>query len=84
MGEENSEFRNAFKKGFTKLTIALRRQQIRVAMKGNVPMLIWLGKQLLGQRDGEMKSDTLMEWEDLFDVDELNSCVPECDETEAA
>lgn len=31
--------------------ISLRRQQTRLAEKGNATMLIWLGKQLLGQRD---------------------------------
>jgi hypothetical protein len=29
----------------------LRREQYRLAMLGNPTMLIWLGKQLLGQRD---------------------------------
>lgn len=31
--------------------VSLRRQQFQLALGGNVPMLIWLGKQLLGQRD---------------------------------
>lgn len=31
--------------------ISLRRQQLQLAMKGNPTMLIWMGKQLLGQRD---------------------------------
>jgi hypothetical protein len=31
--------------------VALRRKQHDVAMKGNVSMLIWLGKQYLGQKD---------------------------------
>jgi hypothetical protein len=30
---------------------SIRRQQFATAMKGNVPMLIWLGKQYLGQRE---------------------------------
>lgn len=30
---------------------ALRSKQVEVALAGNVPMLIWLGKQLLGQRE---------------------------------
>lgn len=32
-------------------TIALRRKQFQLAMNGNVTMLIWLGKQALGQKD---------------------------------
>ena len=31
--------------------IELREKQWEVAMDGNVQMLIWLGKQYLGQRD---------------------------------
>jgi len=30
---------------------SLRRRQWQAAMEGNVSMLIWLGKQLLGQRE---------------------------------
>lgn len=35
--------------------ISLRRRQIEVAMKGNAQLLIWTGKQYLGQTD---KTDT--------------------------
>jgi hypothetical protein len=31
--------------------VSLRRKQFEVAMTGNVSMLIWLGKQWLGQTD---------------------------------
>ena len=31
--------------------IRLRQKQIELAMKGNITMLIWLGKQMLGQSD---------------------------------
>ena len=31
--------------------IGIRRKQYEIAMKGNVGMLIWLGKQYLGQAD---------------------------------
>jgi hypothetical protein len=31
--------------------VALRRMQWQTAMKGNTRMLIWLGRQVLGQRD---------------------------------
>jgi hypothetical protein len=34
--------------------IALRRKQMDVALSGNVPMLIFLGKNYLGQTDGHM------------------------------
>ncbi|MDA3861470.1 MAG: hypothetical protein PF445_09610 [Melioribacteraceae bacterium] len=38
-------------KGRLNVKTKLRRAQIRVAIKGNVIMLIWLGKQMLGQVD---------------------------------
>lgn len=41
----------AYKKGFADLKKSLRRKQIERAESGNATMLIWLGKQLLGQRD---------------------------------
>ena len=47
-------------KGKLNLKKRLKRKQIEVAMKGNVTMLIWLGKQYLGQAEkvegsGELK-----------------------------
>ena len=38
-------------KKMSKVRIGLARKQIEVAMSGNVAMLIWLGKQMLGQSD---------------------------------
>ena len=41
-----------YKKGaLGRLKVSLRRQQIELAKTGNPTMLIWLGKQLLEQRD---------------------------------
>src|SRR6185437_15157350 len=37
--------------GKEKCKASLRRKQYEVAMAGNVTALIWLGKQLLGQKD---------------------------------
>jgi hypothetical protein len=36
--------------------MSLKRKQYEVAMSGNVTMLIWLGKQTLGQRDQVLES----------------------------
>jgi len=44
-------FRDEIERGQTDLKIRLRRKQISTALKGNVAMLIYLGKQLLGQAD---------------------------------
>lgn len=45
------EFLAALEKGRSAIKMSLRRKQIRLALKGNVTMLVWLGKQLLGQSD---------------------------------
>ena len=39
------------KKGFESGKASLRRKQYEVAMGGNCTMLVWLGKQYLGQTD---------------------------------
>jgi hypothetical protein len=41
----------ALKRGRARLKRSLRRKQVQLAMKGSVPMLIWLGKQYLDQKD---------------------------------
>lgn len=38
-------------KGRADLRMSLRRMQIQAAQKGNIAMMIWLGKQMLGQID---------------------------------
>lgn len=47
----SQEFRDAEQLGRARGRISLRRRQFQAAMKGNTTMLIWMGKQLLGQRD---------------------------------
>jgi len=44
-------FAEEMEKGRSNLRATLRRWQISAAQKGNVAMLIWLGKQLLGQTE---------------------------------
>ncbi len=46
-----ANFSAFFDKGRMKLKISLREKQIRVALKGNVALLVWLGKAYLGQTD---------------------------------
>lgn len=41
----------ALEKGRLRCDASLRRRQYELAVGGNVTMLIWLGKQRLGQRD---------------------------------
>jgi len=49
--EHNITFAEYYKKKSARGRISLRRKQYEVAMSGNVSMLIWLGKQVLGQAD---------------------------------
>jgi hypothetical protein len=44
-------FASEIDKGRSQLHKSLRRKQLEVALGGNIAMLIWLGKQFLGQTD---------------------------------
>lgn len=44
-------FKQIMDRGFSRGRISLRRKQMQLAEQGNVVMCIWLGKQILGQRD---------------------------------
>lgn len=47
----SNNYSHAVKRGEELRNGSLRRKQYQLAMKGNATMLIWLGKQLLGQSD---------------------------------
>jgi len=49
--QADPEFLAAFEHGRASGKASLRRKQFEKAMAGSDTMLIWLGKQLLGQRD---------------------------------
>mgnify|MGYP003288016460 CR=1 FL=1 len=52
VNEENKElFEETFKRGQENCKASLRRKQFEVGMKGHAVMLIWLGKQYLGQAE---------------------------------
>lgn len=48
---DNPAMANAIESGQGELKTSLRRTQVQMALSGNVPLLIWLGKQCLGQSD---------------------------------
>jgi hypothetical protein len=50
-------FRVELGKGREQLNQSLRKAQIKLAMSGNATMLIWLGKNILGQSDNPINSD---------------------------
>jgi hypothetical protein len=51
MADRESDFSKSYNKGRAMLNASLRRKQIELAMAGHPTLLIWLGKQLLQQRD---------------------------------
>ena len=53
----DEEFSTAYKRGKEEGKLSLRRWQVHAAKSGNVSMLIWLGKQYLGQSD---KQETMI------------------------
>jgi hypothetical protein len=57
--------------GRHKLKMSLRQTQLRVALDGNVPMLIWLGRNMLNQNEmGAANEDNRpLPWTDDIEVD---------------
>lgn len=48
---QEPQYRDAYESGMAKGRLSVRREQMELLKKGNATMAIWLGKQLLGQRD---------------------------------
>lgn len=59
-------FNSELIKGKGQLIHSLRRAQIRTALEGNATLLIWLGKQYLGQSDAptDTRDNQPLPWED--------------------
>ena len=52
MQDEDSEFSKAYKKGFSGMKMKLSEAQVKTAIEDRNPtLLVWLGKQYLGQKD---------------------------------
>jgi hypothetical protein len=49
--QRDPEFCGIYKRGLEKGRASLRRMQWKAAEAGDKTMLVWLGKQILGQRD---------------------------------
>ncbi|MGE4300839.1 MAG: hypothetical protein AB7F40_04460 [Victivallaceae bacterium] len=49
--QRDEEFCRVYKTGLDRGKMSLRRAQFKLATSGNTAMLIWLGKQHLGQKD---------------------------------
>lgn len=59
-------FATILAKGREDLKQSLRRAQIKLALSGNATMLIWLGKNILGQQENPTNTDanTPLPWDD--------------------
>lgn len=59
--EKGKGFSDYFKQKAAGGKMSLRRKQYTTAMDGNTTMLVWLGKNWLGQSDGQEEGDTDLE-----------------------
>jgi hypothetical protein len=62
----NYNFKQNILKGKHNLNCSLRQAQIRLALSGNATMLIWLGRNILGQSDSPFDSEgnAPLPWDD--------------------
>jgi hypothetical protein len=65
-------FKHELTKGRENLKQSLRQAQIKLALGGNATMLIWLGKNILGQSDNPIDTDDqkILPWEMAIDAKE--------------
>lgn len=66
----NRRYKSVIAKGKSQTKMKLRRKQIEVAMSGNHTMLIWLGKNMLGQSDSPTLEEdvNILPWSDDIDA----------------
>lgn len=65
-----NRFSEQLHKGRANLKMSVRRWQLEAAKNGNATMLVWLGKQMLGQTDTiEVSVQDARELPDLSDED---------------
>ena len=72
---ENAEFQTAYKTALEGGRSSLRRKQYELAMKGDRTMLVWLGKQYLGQSDKQEiagKKDAPVQMAFTLTIDKAN------------
>jgi hypothetical protein len=48
---KQAKFAAAMERGWAKGRLSVRREQMKLLAAGNATMAVWLGKQILGQRD---------------------------------
>lgn len=80
--EGHGGFAEYFKRKSAKGKASLRKRQFSSAIDGNVPMMIWMGKQLLGQSDGNDRGNSDEEAKPLKVVFEVAEAVKDIRITE--
>ena len=53
--QQDEEFMRNYKNGIENAKSSIRRAQFKAAVEGNTTMLVWLGKQYLGQREPKIE-----------------------------
>ena len=66
--KNDKEFMAVYKKGINNAKMSLRRKQWAAVNKGNISMMIWLGKQYLQQREPQNNA-ILMDVKELPDFE---------------
>lgn len=72
-GVHKLTFRQIFERGQANGRVSLRRKQMQLAEAGNCTMLIWLGKQVLGQRDSWTGELTGKDGRPLLDLEAVRT-----------
>jgi hypothetical protein len=65
-------YQDIIKEGAAQVKMDLKRKQLEVAMGGNVTMLIWLGKQMLDQREPRDQTRDEQEAPDGIIIEEID------------
>jgi len=65
---KNDDYAEIIARGMAEGKKSLRRKQMEIAMGGNPTMLIWLGKNMLGQSDNPLgeADEKVLPWTDDF------------------
>ena len=62
--EKRKEYRDAWARGRAAGRVSLRRAQFAAALNGDRTMMVWMGKQLLDQKDSVKETKTLIRVQD--------------------
>lgn len=71
------KFREIADRGKNEGLVSLRRAQFQAALKGNITMQIWLGKQLLNQRDNHAIEHTGPNGSQLLQLGQIDKMLAE-------